>query len=155
MQKLIKLLSEFGATFFPKNRNNFPLKIISSSMPIGFKYNAEVSAQLKSAVIFGGLNSYGETNIFEKYKRRDHTENMLIKNTKAIKIFNKRKKIIRVFGKNQLKPMKINVPGDLHLRFYCFNTLNEKSYLKIKNVCLNKTRTVFIKFLKNGLRIKL
>ena len=34
-------------------------------MPIGFNYNAEVSAQLKSAVIFGGLNSYGETNIFE------------------------------------------------------------------------------------------
>ena len=158
MQKLIKLLSEFGATFFPKNRNNFPLKIISSSMPIGFNYNAEVSAQLKSAVIFGGLNSYGETNIFEKYKSRDHTENMLIKNTKAIKIFNKRKKIIRVFGKNQLKPMKINVPGDPSSAafFTALTLLNEKSYLKIKNVCLNKTRTGFYQILKKqGARIKI
>ena len=39
-------------------------------MPIGINYNAGVSAQLKSAVIFAGLNSYGHTNIIEKQKSR-------------------------------------------------------------------------------------
>ena len=54
-------------------------------MPIGIKYKAGVSAQLKSAVILAGLNSYGKTKIIEKKKSRDHTENML----KIIKKLNK------------------------------------------------------------------
>ena len=44
-------MSKFGAFFLPKKKNNFPLKLISSEMPIGIKYLAGVSAQLKSAVI--------------------------------------------------------------------------------------------------------
>ena len=76
MKKLIDLMSEFGA-FFPNNKFNFPLKLISSEMPIGINYKAGVSAQLKSAVILAGLNSYGNTKIIETKKSRDHTENML------------------------------------------------------------------------------
>ena len=49
--------------------------MISSNMPVGINYNAGVSAQLKSAVIFAGLNSYGNTIINEKINSRDHTEN--------------------------------------------------------------------------------
>ena len=48
MKKLINLMTEFGATFYPKNKFNFPLKMISTEMPIGISYNAGVSAQLKS-----------------------------------------------------------------------------------------------------------
>ena len=61
MKKLIQLMSEFGATFLPKNKFNFPLKIISTDMPLGINYSAGISAQLKSAVILAGLNSYGNT----------------------------------------------------------------------------------------------
>ena len=86
MKKLVQLLSKFGATFLPKNKFNFPLKIISTDMPIGINYSAGVSAQLKSAVILAGLNSYGNTKIIERTLSRDHTENLLKKNTKAINI---------------------------------------------------------------------
>ena len=55
-------------------------------MPVGINYSAGVSAQLKSAAILAGLNSFGETKIIENFKSRDHTENMLIKNSKSIKI---------------------------------------------------------------------
>ena len=41
---------------------------ISTNLPIGINYRAGVSAQLKSAVIFAGLNSYGYTEIIEKEK---------------------------------------------------------------------------------------
>ena len=41
MKKLISLMSKFGATFLPKNKDNFPLRIISSEMPIGITYNAD------------------------------------------------------------------------------------------------------------------
>ena len=91
MQKLINLMSEFGAYFIPKNKFNFPLKLISTDMPVGINYNAGVSAQLKSAVIFAGLNSFGNTKIFESKRSRDHTENLLARNPQAIKITNVKK----------------------------------------------------------------
>jgi 5-enolpyruvylshikimate-3-phosphate synthase len=69
MKKLINLMSKFGATFLPKNKFNFHLKLISSEMPIGINYKAGVSAQLKSAVILAGLNSYGNTKIIEEQKK--------------------------------------------------------------------------------------
>ena len=70
MKKLIKLMSEFGAEFFPKKKFNFPLKLISTEMPVSIKYKAEISAQLKSAVILAGLNSFGTTEIIEEEKTR-------------------------------------------------------------------------------------
>ena len=73
MKKLIELMSKFGAEFLPKKKFNFPLKLISTEMPIGIKYISGVSAQLKSAVILAGLNSYGITEVTEKQKSRDHT----------------------------------------------------------------------------------
>ena len=60
-------------------------------MPIGIKYKAGVSAQLKSAVILAGLNSYGTTEIL-KTKSRDHTENILLDNKTIIQIIKNKKK---------------------------------------------------------------
>jgi len=90
MKKLINLMKKFGADFLPKNKFNFPLKLISSEIPIGINYEAGVSAQLKSAVMLAGLNSYGVTHIKEIYNSRDHTENIL-KNNKEVSNGNKKK----------------------------------------------------------------
>ena len=40
MSKLISLMNEFGAEFYPKRKVNFPLKIVSSAIPVGINYNA-------------------------------------------------------------------------------------------------------------------
>ena len=157
MKKLIDLMSSFGAYFLPKKNFYFPLKMISSEMPIGINYNAGVSAQLKSAVILAGLNSYGTTKIFETERSRDHTENILIKNKKSIKVINKEKKEIQVYGKKDLDPIHINVPGDPSSAafFSALTLLNKNSTLEIKDVGLNSTRTGFYKLLKkNGANIK-
>ena len=111
MKKLVDLMSKFGTSFTPRNKFNFPLKMISSEIPIGIKYYSGVSAQLKSAVILAGLNSFGNTVIVEEKKSRDHTENMLAANNKVIKIKNIKNKIISIAGKKNLKPLNINVPG--------------------------------------------
>ena len=87
---------------FSKKKNNFPLKLVSSKIPIGINYNAGVSAQLKSAVILAGLNSYGITKINEVQKSRNHTENMLLKNNHAIKI-KKEKKFYHCLWKKNFK----------------------------------------------------
>ncbi len=157
MKKLIKLMSEFGAEFLPKNRFNFPLKLISTEMPICINYKAGVSAQLKSAVMLAGLNSFGTTEIIEVKKSRDHTENMLIENSKAIRVKKSKKKLIKIFGKENLNPINIVVPGDPSSAafFTALTLLNENSKLKIKNVGLNPTRIGFYELLKkHGAKIK-
>ena len=150
MGKLINLMNKFGASFLPKNKFKFPLKLRSSFMPIGIKYNAGVSAQLKSAVIFAGLNSYGDTSIREKKRSRDHTENLLEKNEQSIKIINGLEKIIKIYGKKNLKPINVSIPGDVSSSafFSALTILNQNSKIKIKNVGLNKTRIGFYQLLK-------
>ena len=150
MKELINLMSKFGASFLPKKKYLLPLKIISSSMPVGIDYKAGESAQLKSAVIFAGLNSYGITTIEEKIKSRDHTENLLIKNKQSIKIKKGNKKIIKIFGKKNLNPLDINVGGDPSSAafFTALTLLNRNSFIKIKNVGLNPSRIGFYKILK-------
>ena len=157
MKELIFLMSKFGAFFYPRNKFNFPLKIISSHIPIGIKYKAGVSAQLKSAVILAGLNAFGNTTIVEKDRSRDHTENMLINNSKIIKIMNRRKKIIKIFGKKDLSSSEIVVPGDPSSAafFTAITLLNKGSSITIKNVGLNPTRIGFYKILKRqGAKIR-
>ena len=62
------------------------MKFISSNFPVAIKYKAGVSAQLKSAAILAGLNSYGNTIIEENIISRDHTENLLKDNRQSIQI---------------------------------------------------------------------
>ncbi len=157
MKNLIELMSEFGAEFLPKKKYKFPLKLISTEMPIGITYIAGVSAQLKSAVILAGLNSFGNTEIIENKKSRDHTEKMLLQNTHAVKIIKNKKKIIKILGKKYLKPVNISVPGDPSSGafFTALTLLNKNSHLIMKNIGLNPTRIGFYELLKNhGANIK-
>ena len=140
MKKLIKIMSEFGAEFLPKNKFNFPLKLVSTEMPVGINYKAGVSAQLKSAAMLAGLNSFGTTEIIEDKKIRKG-----------------RKKLIKIFGKKNLNPININIPGDPSSAafFVALTLLNNNSALKIKNVGLNPTRIGFYELLKkHGANIK-
>ena len=159
MQKAINIAEEFGAEIKPKKKINFPLKLISSEMPIGVKYIAGVSAQIKSAVILAGLNSYGTTTIIENNKSRDHTENFLLSNSNSIEIKKKKSKtkIIKVKGKNYLESFNLNVSADPSSSafFAALTILNNNSFLKIKGVGLNPTRIGFYEILKNsGAKIK-
>ncbi len=150
MKELLNLMSNFGAFFKPEKKFTFPLKMISTDMPIGIEYKAGVSAQLKSAVIFAGLNSYGKTRVVENQSSRNHTENMLLKNNQSIKIKKNGEKTIEITGKKYLNPIKINVPGDPSSSafFSALTLLNYNSTLKIRNVGLNPTRTGFYHLMK-------
>ena len=66
--------------FYQKININFPLKIISSNMPIGINYKAGVSAQLKSAVIFAGLNLMETQKLLKQKKVEIILKILLLKN---------------------------------------------------------------------------
>ena len=158
MRELFELMSSFGAIFRPIKKFSFPIKFISSKYPIGINYETGESAQIKSAIILAGLNCYGNTILNEKKVSRNHTENLLIKNIKAIKISKKNKnKKITIFGKKILNPLSLNISGDPSSAafFVTLALLNKNSSIKIKNVGLNQTRIGFYKILKkNGAKIK-
>ena len=157
MEKLINLMSSFGAYFKPENKFFFPLKIISTNLPVCIDYKAEVSAQLKSAVILAGLNAFGNTKIIEEKKSRDHTENILLENKKSINVKKGKKNIIEIFGRKNLNSINIDVPGDPSSAafFTTLTLLNNNSTLKILNVGLNPTRIGFYEILKKqGAKIK-
>jgi 3-phosphoshikimate 1-carboxyvinyltransferase len=159
MSKLILLMHEFGANFLPLNKSNFPLTLISSEIPIGIEYKAGVSAQLKSAALLAGLNANGVTNVIEEKQSRNHTENMLLQSSNVIKVKknNKGNNIIRVTGKNYLKPLRIKVSGDPSSAafFTALTLLTPHAYLRIKKVGLNPRRIGFYNLLKkHGAKIK-
>ena len=157
MEKLIKLLSQFGAEFYPKKKKFFPLTFYSSNYPIGINYKAGTSAQLKSAVILAGLNSFGNTNILEKNRTRDHTENMMKNNNQVIKISNGKERKIKVFGKRYLNKFELSIPGDPSSAafFTALTLLKDNSSIRIKRVGLNPARIGFFSLLKkSGAKIK-
>ena len=150
MRELIQEMEKFGAEFLPKKKYKLPLKIISSNIPVGINYLSGKSAQIKSAVILAGLNSYGITKIIEDQKSRDHTENILLKSPSSIKIKKGKKNIINVYGKKNLNALNLKVPGDPSSAafFVSLCLLTKFSKLKIKDVQLNSTRIGFFKILK-------
>ena len=156
MLKLIKTMNEFGAEFLPKNKIYFPLNLISSAMPVAIDHVAGNSAQIKSAVILAGLNSFGNTKIIEKQKTRDHTENILLHSSKSIEV-KKKQNLIKVLGKKNLDKINIQIPSDPSSAafFAAMCLLNKRSKLKIKKVCLNPRRMGFYNLLKmHGAKIK-
>ena len=69
LKTLINLLKNFGATFYPKNKYQLPLRLVSSQIPVGIKYEEKGgSAQIKSAAILAGLNSFGKTKVINENK---------------------------------------------------------------------------------------
>ena len=150
MKELCAILQEFGAKYLPKNKFNFPLTLISSELPVGIRYSAGISSQIKSAVILAALNSFGKTNIIENIKSRDHTEKMLKPNTNAIKIKKGVKNFVEIKGKESLKPMNISVPGDpSSASFYtALCILNKNSKIILKRVHINPSRIGFFNIIK-------
>ena len=157
MEKLFKLMENFGAEFLPHNKTKFPINLSSSSLPIGIDYVAGSSAQLKSAVILAGLNSFGCTNILEKQKSRNHTENILAKSSNVIKFKKKNNtNFIKIYGKKYLDAIKFSVPSDpSNAAFYFINIIEKKSSIRINNLNLNESRIGFYSLMKkHGAKIK-
>ncbi len=153
MDEIINLMRKFGANFYPKNKKTLPLNMISSDMPVRIFYEAGVSSQIKSGVILASLNAFGNSRITENknIQSRDHTENILIKNSEMIKVKKtKSKNFINIYGKNNIKSTKYSVMGDPSTAaFYAsIAMLVPGCNLKIKNVGLNPKRIGFYRLMK-------
>ena len=145
MGRVIEPLQEMGG-IFDSNDGNLPLTISPSNLKGGnFDLNLG-SAQVKSSLIFAALSAEGETKLNETKKSRNHTEIMLGNCTSNLTI--KGDEII-IQPDPQIKLESFDIPGDPSAAafFIVAGLINKNSELKIDNICLNPTRTLFIDIL--------
>ena len=144
MRRITDLLALFGARCHGRSGGRLPLTIIGTDRPVPVRYTSPVpSAQVKSAVLFAGLNAPGETVLIEAEATRDHTERMLrgfggeISSEKTAEGH-----VIVLRGQPELKPQSITVPRDPSSAAFpvAAALIVEGSNVLVPNIGLNPTR---------------
>ncbi|MCZ8376053.1 MAG: 3-phosphoshikimate 1-carboxyvinyltransferase [Beijerinckiaceae bacterium] len=116
MGRILDPLKRMGVTVIDvAEGNRLPLTLQGARDSIPIEYTTPVaSAQIKSAVLFAGLNAPGETVVIEPEASRDHTEKMLAYfgaeiRSEAAGTHGRR---ITLKGRPELSPRPIVVPAD-------------------------------------------
>ncbi|MFT8321547.1 MAG: 3-phosphoshikimate 1-carboxyvinyltransferase [Bacillus sp. (in: firmicutes)] len=119
--------------FTPISIRGGHLKSISYQLPVA-------SAQVKSAILFAGLQADGITTVIEPVSTRDHTERMIKRFGGNVTIEGKK---IHIQGGQTLTGTDILVPGDISSAafFLVAGCIVPNSQISLKNVGLNPTRT--------------
>lgn len=140
MKRILDPLSLMGARIQATDKFTAPLKIHSSYPLKPIDYDMPItSAQVKSAILFAGLNAQGETTVREKVLTRDHTERMLGLNT----VHANNSFITTVQGGVKIAPKQFVVPGDISSAAFLIaaGLIVPDSDFVVQNIGLNPTRT--------------
>ena len=110
----------------------------------GIDFEAPIaSAQVKTAVLFAGLQARGATSIAESVRTRDHSEHAL----RAFGATLERKDgRLRIEGGQKLRAIDATVPGDMSSAafFLCAALLFEDSNLVLDALGMNPTRAAML-----------
>jgi len=138
MERIRKPLGQMGARIeladghAPIKIQGEPLHAIDFDTPIP-------SAQVKTAVLFAGLQASGTTSLTESVRTRDHSEH-------ALRTFgatlNRSGEKLSIPGGQRLKAIDATVPGDLSSAafFLCAALLFPDSHLILDSIGMNPTR---------------
>jgi len=141
MTRVVGPLKKMGAKIDGRSNGEFtPLSIRGQSLK-AISYELPVaSAQVKSSILFAGLQAEGTTTVVEPLSTRDHTERMIKAFGGEIRVEGKN---IQVKGGQKLVAADIHVPGDISSAafFLVAASIVPGSSVTLKNVGLNPTRT--------------
>ena len=144
MARVIDPLSEFGCQSVGRKGGRLPMTLVGAADPVPVRYVVPVpSAQVKSAVLFAGLNAPGKTVVIEKEATRDHTERMLAGFGAEITIEETDEgRVITLTGQPELKPQTIAVPRDPSSAAFpvCAAVIVPGSDVLVPGIGLNPTR---------------
>ncbi len=147
MKRVIDPLTLLGAKFSANENFTLPLKILPSNELHAIKYEMAVaSAQVKSALLLAALHIETPTQIIEKERTRNHTENLLALDVREYEGIRR----IKVSKNDYPHNFAITVPSDISSAafFIVYALLSNKAELVLDNVLLNDTRTGILKVLK-------
>jgi 3-phosphoshikimate 1-carboxyvinyltransferase len=119
-----------------------PLSGITYKLPVA-------SAQVKSAILFAGLNATGRTTVIETSPSRDHTERLF--NGFGVPVKTDQDLSVSIDGPARLSGGAITVPGDVSSAAYFVAAAMRLpgSDLTIEGVGLNPTRAAFLDVLSS------
>jgi len=144
MGRITDPLALFGAQTYGRTGGRLPLTIVGAKSPVPVRYVSPVpSAQVKSAVLFSGLNTPGETVLIEAEPTRDHTERMLAGFGAQINTeITPQGRVIILQGQPELRAQSIVVPRDPSSAAFpvCAALIVQGSDVLVPNIGLNPTR---------------
>jgi 3-phosphoshikimate 1-carboxyvinyltransferase len=149
MQRIIEPLEMMGAKI-SSTKGHAPLTIKGAGSLRAIEYELLVaSAQVKSAILFAGLNADGRTTVIEAEPTRDHTERMLraFGGQVESRAEGENARFIAIDGPSDLHAQNFAVPGDVSSAAYFIAAacLLPGSSLEIADAGLNPTRIEFLK----------
>ena len=153
MGRVIDPLSQMGAEFTASPGGRLPLTLRGICPAVPIEYRLPVaSAQVKSAILLGGLNTPGITRVIEPVPTRDHSERMLRGFGAELSVEQDADgaRIISLRGEAELKAQHIVVPGDPSSAAFpaVAALLVAGSDVVIENVGLNPTRAGLFEVLR-------
>lgn len=149
MRRIIEPLELMGAKI-QSTDGKAPLKIHGSAQLTPITYELPVaSAQVKSAILFAGLNATGRTTVIETSPSRDHTERLF--NGFGVPVKTDQDLSVSIDGPARLSGGAITIPGDVSSAAYFVAAamLLPDSDLTIERVGLNPTRAAFLDVLSS------
>jgi 3-phosphoshikimate 1-carboxyvinyltransferase len=147
MGRVMAPLREMGARISAAPGDRPPLQIQGGNLH-AIQYTMPVaSAQVKSAVLFAGLQAQGETAVEEPYRTRDHSEQAL--RAFGVELSRSRNRVT-LRGGQKLTAIQAAVPGDISSAafFLCAAALFPESNLVIEDLLLNPTRASLLDVFK-------
>lgn len=149
MRRIIEPLELMGARIEATDGKP-PLRIRGVRSPRAISYKLAVaSAQVKSAILFAGLNAEGSTTVTETSPTRDHTERLF--NGFGVPVVVNDDGLVVLDGPARFTDGAIEIPGDISSAafFVAAAMLLPGSELVIEKVGLNPTRTTFLSVLSS------
>ncbi|HXG45223.1 MAG TPA: 3-phosphoshikimate 1-carboxyvinyltransferase [Gemmatimonadales bacterium] len=148
MRRVTLPLSQMGARFIEHAGNGLPLTVHGGRL-VPLRYEMPVSsAQIKSALLLAGVAAGVPVSVREPGGRsRDHTERLL--RNFGYQVEDRDDGWIHFEPTGELEPFELQVPGDPSSAIFpvAAALLAERGELRITGVCLNPTRTGFIRVL--------
>jgi 3-phosphoshikimate 1-carboxyvinyltransferase len=149
MRRIMEPLEMMGAKIEATD-GKAPLKVYGSSRlnPITYKLPV-ASAQVKSAILFAGLNADGRTTVIETSPSRDHTERLF--NGFGVPVTTNADLSVTLDGPARFTGGSMRIPGDVSSAAYFVAAamLLPESQLAIEGVGLNPTRAAFLSVLSS------
>ena len=143
MKRIAEPLAYMGARFDFEKGDGLPMTVHGVELRSIDWDTKSASAQVKSAILLGGLVSQVEVRVTESGKSRDHTEIML--RAMGVDVENDQNQVC-LRPSRKLTAIDIAVPSDPSSAafFVAAATLARDGELRLEDVCLNPTRIGFL-----------
>jgi 3-phosphoshikimate 1-carboxyvinyltransferase len=160
MRRITGPLERMGTRFREAGAaDRLPIEVIGGPLRSIDYASPKASAQIKSAVLLAGLGGGVPVSVTEPMLSRDHTERILraLGETVETEDVDGGVRIRFAPSGHALPPLELEVPGDPSSAAFlvALALLADAGELRIRNVCINPTRTGFLRLVERmGARIE-